>query len=116
MLALSRIHEGVERPNGRGSTVLYLSPTKALANDQLRALAQLALPWLRAATYDGDTPSEERAWVRQHANYVLTNPDLLHHSMLPGHEAWASFLRGSTSSSWTRRTPTAGSSVRMCPP
>ena len=52
-----------------------------------------ALPWLRAATYDGDTPQDERAWVRQHANYVLTNPDLLHHSMLPGHSAWSSFLK-----------------------
>ena len=50
----------------------------------------LGLPWLRAATYDGDTPSDERTWVRQHANYVLTNPDLLHHSLLPGHASWAS--------------------------
>jgi DEAD/DEAH box helicase domain-containing protein len=93
MLALSRIHAGTSAPDGRGSTVLYLSPTKALANDQLRALTGLGLPWLRAATYDGDTPQEERAWVRRHANYVLTNPDLLHHSMLPGHSAWSSFLK-----------------------
>jgi DEAD/DEAH box helicase domain-containing protein len=93
MAALARVHDGLGAPDGRGSTTLYLSPTKALANDQLRALRDLGLPWLRAATYDGDTPSEERTWVRRHANYVLTNPDLLHHSMLPGHEAWAPFLR-----------------------
>lgn len=93
MLALTRIEAGTRAPDGRGATVLYLSPTKALANDQLRALQGLGLPWLRAATYDGDTPADERTWVRQHANYVLTNPDLLHHSLLPGHAAWASFLR-----------------------
>jgi DEAD/DEAH box helicase domain-containing protein len=48
---------------------------------------------VRAATYDGDTPQDERTWVRQHANYVLTNPDMLHRSMLPGHARWSSFLR-----------------------
>lgn len=93
MVALTAIEAGTRAPDGRGATVLYLSPTKALANDQLRALEGLDLPWLRAATYDGDTPSDERTWVRQHANYVLTNPDLLHHSLLPGHASWAPFLR-----------------------
>ena len=93
MLALTRVLAGTRAPDGRGATVLYLSPTKALANDQQRSLAGLGLPWLRAATYDGDTPADERTWVRQHANWVLTNPDLLHHSLLPGHEAWRSFLR-----------------------
>lgn len=93
MGALSRILEGTQAPNGRGATVLYLSPTKALAHDQLRSLDELGLPWLRAAAYDGDTPGDQRAWIRQHANYVVSNPDLLHHSMLPGHDVWASFLR-----------------------
>jgi DEAD/DEAH box helicase domain-containing protein len=93
MVALARIRAGRQAPDGRGSTALYLSPTKALANDQLRALTGLGLPWLRAATYDGDTPADERAWVRRHANYILTNPDLLHHSLLPGHAAWAPVLR-----------------------
>jgi DEAD/DEAH box helicase domain-containing protein len=74
-------------------TVLYLSPTKALAADQLRSLRSLHLTQLRAATYDGDTPSQERGWVRQHANYVLTNPDMLHRTVLPGHARWATFLR-----------------------
>jgi DEAD/DEAH box helicase domain-containing protein len=73
--------------------VLYLAPTKALAGDQLRALTSLDLPGLRAATFDGDTPFEERDWVRAHANWVLTNPDMLHRGILPGHERWASFLR-----------------------
>ncbi len=87
---------GANEPGARlePATALYLSPTKALATDQLRALHELALPGLRAATYDGDTPREERAWVRAQANLVLTNPDLLHRSMLPGHRQWASFLRG----------------------
>ncbi|MFD0884792.1 DEAD/DEAH box helicase, partial [Streptosporangium algeriense] len=76
-----------------GGTVLYLTPTKALAADQLRALDELDLPELRAATYDGDTPYEERLWVRKHANYVLTNPDMLHRSLLPRHAQWAAFWR-----------------------
>jgi DEAD/DEAH box helicase domain-containing protein len=80
------------RPPGEG-TVLYLSPTKALAADQLRSLRSLRLAQVRAATYDGDTPPDERTWVRQHANYVLTNPDMLHRSLLPSHSRWASFLR-----------------------
>ncbi|WP_184876325.1 DEAD/DEAH box helicase [Sphaerisporangium siamense] len=76
-----------------GGTVLYLTPTKALAADQLRSLADLGLDEVRAATYDGDTPPDERQWVRRHANYVLTNPDMLHRSMLPRHSAWTSFWR-----------------------
>lgn len=93
MPALQAILEGTSAPNGRGATVLYLAPTKALAQDQLRSLNSLDLPWLRAATFDGDTPDDERAWVRNHANYVLTNPDMLHHGMLPAHAAWAPFFR-----------------------
>jgi DEAD/DEAH box helicase domain-containing protein len=74
--------------------VLYLAPTKALAADQLRTIAALDLPGVRAAAYDGDTPRDEREWVRQHANVVLTNPDMLHHGILPGHDRWRRFLRG----------------------
>jgi DEAD/DEAH box helicase domain-containing protein len=73
--------------------VLYLSPTKALAGDQLRSLLALDVPWLRPATYDGDTPIEERDWVRAHANWVLTNPDMLHRGILPTHGRWAPFFR-----------------------
>ncbi|GAA4943834.1 DEAD/DEAH box helicase [Actinoplanes utahensis] len=75
------------------ATVLYLSPTKALAADQLRALNRLGIDGVRPATYDGDTPREEREWIRQHSRFLLTNPDMLHHSLLPGHGRWGVFLR-----------------------
>ncbi|MEO3869728.1 DEAD/DEAH box helicase [Nonomuraea sp. B12E4] len=76
-----------------GGTILYLTPTKALAADQLRGLRELRITQVRAATFDGDTPFEERAWVRRHANYVLTNPDMLHRGILPRHSQWSSFFR-----------------------
>ncbi|MEV6349819.1 DEAD/DEAH box helicase [Actinoplanes sp. NPDC051851] len=75
------------------ATVLYLSPTKALAADQLRAIVRLGLDDVRPATLDGDTAREEREWIRQHGRFVLTNPDMLHHSLLPGHARWGVFLR-----------------------
>ncbi len=75
------------------SRVLYLSPTKALAGDQLRSLAGFGLGFVRPATYDGDTPTDERDWVRAHANWVLTNPDMLSIGILPGHQRWSAFLR-----------------------
>ena len=80
----------------RGATALYLSPTKALAADQLARIEALAVPGVRAATYDGDSPTDERRWIRQHANLVLTNPDLVHHSLLPHHDRWAGLLRSLT--------------------
>ncbi|MFI6763352.1 DEAD/DEAH box helicase [Micromonospora sp. NPDC050417] len=75
------------------ATVLYLAPTKALAADQLRAVAALDLDGVRPASYDGDTPRAEREWIRKHSRFVLTNPDMLHHGILPGHANWATFLR-----------------------
>lgn len=93
---LSALADGAEAPNGRGATALYLAPTKALAADQRRAVRSLAAPLgnaVRPAVYDGDTPVEEREWVRQYANYVLTNPDMLHRGILPAHPRWSSFLR-----------------------
>ena len=90
---LSDVVDGAAAPSGRGATALYLSPTKALAADQMARLTALAIPGLRAAAYDGDTPPDERRWIRDHCQYVLTNPDLIHHSLLPGHERWAPFLR-----------------------
>jgi len=78
---------------GTGSpTALCLFPTKALAQDQLRSLDGLGVPGLVAATYDGDCGPEERTWVRRHANVVLTNPEMLHHGILPHHDRWATFL------------------------
>ncbi|EEP72898.1 DEAD/DEAH box helicase domain-containing protein [Micromonospora sp. ATCC 39149] len=75
------------------ATVLYLAPTKALAADQLRAVAGLELDGVRPACYDGDTPRAERDWIRRHSRFVLTNPDMLHHGILPGHAHWSGFLR-----------------------
>lgn len=75
------------------ATVLYLSPTKALAADQLRSLTRLALPGCEPATLDGDTPYELRQWINRHANVVLTNPDMLHYAVLPRHDRWSRLLR-----------------------
>jgi DEAD/DEAH box helicase domain-containing protein len=69
---------------------LYLYPTKALAQDQARALTAFGLPKrVRPAIYDGDTPREARRQIRKSANVVLTNPDMLHVGILPNHAAWA---------------------------
>jgi DEAD/DEAH box helicase domain-containing protein len=74
------------------SRALYLYPTKALAQDQARALAELHAPNLRAAIYDGDTPLERRWQIRKWANIILTNPDMLHVGVLPHHDRWADVL------------------------
>ncbi len=72
---------------------LYLYPTKALAQDQARALARFGLgDRLRPAIYDGDTPREARTQIRRRAGIVLTNPDMLHLGILPHHESWANFF------------------------
>jgi DEAD/DEAH box helicase domain-containing protein len=74
----------------RRARAIYLYPTKALAQDQARALTALGLGnLLRPAIYDGDTPREARAEIRRRANVVLTNPDMLHVGILPNHAAWA---------------------------
>ncbi|MDX6231395.1 MAG: box helicase protein, partial [Nocardioidaceae bacterium] len=88
--------ETARGPKGqRGASVLYLAPTKALAQDQLatlRRLSRAALPDLRCSTHDGDSTPEMREWTRDHGEYVLTNPDMLHHSLLPGHARWSRFF------------------------
>ena len=71
---------------------LYLYPTKALAQDQARALAELRLKGLRPAIYDGDTEVDRRWHVRRFANAILTNPDMLHVGVLPHHDRWADVL------------------------
>jgi DEAD/DEAH box helicase domain-containing protein len=75
------------------ATVLYLAPTKALAADQLRTVTDFDLPGVRAGCYDGDTPREEREWLRAHGRFILTNPDMLSRGILPHHRAWRQFLR-----------------------
>lgn len=79
------------------ATALYLSPTKALGADQLRATAALthegSLRDIHPATYDGDTPAEVRQWVRANARWVFTNPDMLHLGILRSHQRWARVLR-----------------------
>src|SRR3954447_4241939 len=71
---------------------LYLYPTKALSQDQLRGLAELGVPRLRPAIYDGDTPGDQRWQVRRSANVILTNPDMLHIGVLPHHDRWGDVL------------------------
>ncbi|MEA2124579.1 MAG: box helicase protein, partial [Solirubrobacteraceae bacterium] len=72
---------------------IYLYPTKALAQDQARALHAFGLhKQVRPAIYDGDTRREERLAIRRRANLVLTNPDMLHVGILPNHAAWADFF------------------------
>jgi len=79
------------------SCALYLFPTKALAQDQLRGLKELFYPQLfqiaDVATFDGDTPQAERAEIRKQARVILTNPDMLHIGILPNHQSWARLLR-----------------------
>jgi DEAD/DEAH box helicase domain-containing protein len=71
---------------------IYLYPTKALAQDQLRRLRMLAGRQVEVATYDGDTPTAARQVARQKARVLLTNPDMLHVSLLPRHERWDDFF------------------------
>ena len=71
---------------------LYVYPTKALAQDQARALAAFRLNRLRPAIYDGDTESERRWQIRKWANIILTNPDMLHVGLLPHHDRWGDVL------------------------
>ncbi|MGI9126214.1 MAG: DEAD/DEAH box helicase [Mycobacterium sp.] len=78
---------------------LYLSPTKALGHDQLRAAHSLcaAAPGLTdvaAASYDGDTTQEVRRFARERSRWLFSNPDMIHLSILRNHTRWAVFLRG----------------------
>ncbi|HTS50171.1 MAG TPA: DEAD/DEAH box helicase [Bryobacteraceae bacterium] len=75
-----------------GARAIYMFPTKALAEDQLHelqsALDAMGSP-IRAFTYDGDTPQDARRAIRERANVILTNPDMLHSGVLPHHTKWA---------------------------
>jgi DEAD/DEAH box helicase domain-containing protein len=75
-----------------GARAMYLFPTKALAEDQLhefQAAVGAMGSEIRAFTYDGDTPQDARRAIRERANVVLTNPDMLHSGILPHHTKWA---------------------------
>src|SRR5918994_1116349 len=72
---------------------LYLYPTKALAQDQLRSLQDLRVPGVKAAIYDGDTEIDRRWQIRKWANLILTNPDMLHVGVLPHHDRWGDMLQ-----------------------
>ncbi|HEY8104448.1 MAG TPA: Zn-binding domain-containing protein, partial [Gaiellaceae bacterium] len=74
------------------SRALYLYPTKALAQDQARALSGFGVKGVKPAIYDGDTESERRWQIRKWANVVLTNPDMLHVGVLPHHDRWGDVL------------------------
>ena len=77
---------------------LYLFPTKALAQDQVRGLRRLAdshealADLVRCGTYDGDTPGPTRRKLRREANIIMSNPDMLHQGILPYHSRWGSFF------------------------
>ena len=80
------------------ATALYLFPTKALAQDQLKGLTRLAaghpdlVRSLVAGVYDGDTRAATRRKLRDSANVILSNPDMLHQGVLPAHSKWVRFL------------------------
>lgn len=78
--------------------VLYLSPTKALGHDQLRAAHALtesvaALRDVAPAPYDGDSATEVRRFARERSRWIFSNPDMIHLSLLRNHSRWAVFLR-----------------------
>lgn len=81
------------------ATALYLFPTKALAQDQLKSLTRMTaghpdvMKAVRAGVYDGDTQAATRRRIRDTANLVLSNPDMLHQGILPSHPKWGRFLR-----------------------
>ena len=74
------------------NSALYLAPTKALTHDQERVCHEVGpRNWL-VSTLDGDSDEAERRFAREQARYVLTNPDMLHHTVLPSHARWAGLL------------------------
>lgn len=75
-----------------GHTALYLAPTKALAHDQYRTVDELKDPHWMVTTLDGDSEPAVRRFARDRADFILTNPDMLHHAVLPAHNRWIRFL------------------------
>lgn len=73
-------------------SALYIAPTKALAHDQRAKAKQLGPPGWIISTLDGDSEAEQRRYARDQATFVLTNPDMLHRSVLPNHARWSRLL------------------------
>ncbi len=84
------LHSAFTEPAARA---LLIYPTKALAQDQQGKLAQALPPSTRIGVYDGDTPKSHRSGIRNQGHVILTNPDMLHIGILPGHENWTRFLK-----------------------
>lgn len=83
----------------RNACVLYLAPTKALGQDQLASVISLVdevsdLAHVAPASYDGDTPTDARRFIRENARWIVTNPDMLHLSVLGRSRQWTRILRG----------------------
>ncbi len=80
----------------RKTRALYIYPTKALAQDQHKKLIKFkeinSEFNFDTGTYDGDTPPNTRKKLRDSGRIILTNPDMLHASILPNHSKWASFF------------------------
>lgn len=76
----------------RGHSAIYLSPTKALAHDQLRMWRSLEVPDWRPVALDGDSEEPERRFARDFGQLIATNPDMLHRSVLPRHQHWSRLL------------------------
>ncbi|WP_368660885.1 DEAD/DEAH box helicase [Rothia sp. (in: high G+C Gram-positive bacteria)] len=86
-------HQPHEGTADERATVLYISPARALSADQLNSIRAYSLPGLYAASYDGDTPVDERRVIREQANFVLATPEMLNFSILGQHRSWSRFLR-----------------------
>ena len=80
----------------RAGSAIYIFPTKALTQDQLKGLNALVPDGsrIRSHIFDGDTPREERSYIRRSTQILLTNPDMLHLGILPNHRNWYRLLRG----------------------
>ena len=82
---------------GRPGYALYIFPTKALAQDQMRVLDDMIQKLdldVEAGVFDGDTEPNHRRRLRRQGRIILTNPDMLHQAILPHHGGWAGLFSG----------------------
>jgi len=85
------LDELIRNPDAKA---LYLFPTKALSQDQIKGLGAFEIPDLRLYIYDGDTPSSIRQSARRNGRIIVTNPDMLHTGILPNHPKWVKIFDG----------------------